>query len=496
MTRYPFLWIAGGLIVGLLLGEWGKWGLLGIAFLTALVLLAWKRGKIGRTGWALVLFALLGWLRTILEKLPDPQAIQLAIGRVGYVRGYLLEEPFQTRRAWRLLIEVQSWRLPGDSTWQPARGRLLLYTKSALSLLPGDQIEALGRLDSIRFGASYWHRKGIWASAFSSEIRWIGRERGYVGGYFLRLRARLIEALQASFPGAGPAQTVLEALLLGYTRGLDPETRAVFQLTGTAHILAVSGLHVGLVLTFSLWLLVRLLPPGKDRHPLTTALLLAMMWFYGLLTGGSPPAMRAVIMGSLALIARSAYLRYDALNALGAAAFLQLLVDPLLLSDAGFGLSYLAVLGILAWYGPLQTFLASLAKIPYVGSSVKDLVAISLAAQAGTFGLSWALFGQFPLYFLLSNLVAVPLSSFLTQLGLIWLIGLSIPFVGEVGSWVVWFLSKALLFVLGLIQALPGGSLSLVPIGIGPGLLLSALLIGGGFAYQSWRHLRQQNVVV
>ncbi len=496
MARHPFLWIAGGVISGLLLGELGYWGLLGVALIATAVLISWMHQKVGRTGWALTLFALLGWLRNWVEHRPNPQDIRLAIGRVGYVRGYLVEEPFRTRRAWRLLLRVQSWRLAGDSVWQSAAGHLLLYTKDSSNLAVGAQLEALVRLDSIRFGTQYWSRQGIGTSAYSPDVRRLGWEPSYVAGYFLRVRARLIDRLRATFPDTGATRALLEALLLGYTRGLDPETRATFQLTGAAHILAVSGLHVGLVLTFSLWILGRVLPPGRDRHPLITGLMLALVWFYGLLTGASPSAMRAVIMGSLALIARSAYLRYDALNALGVASFLQLLLEPSLLKHAGFGLSYLAVLGILAWYSPLRRFLQALDKVPRLGVYLRDLLSISLAAQAGTLGLSWALFGQFPVYFLLANLVAVPLSSLLAQLGLVWLAVIPIPLLGKGGAWVIWLLSKALLLILGFIQQLPGGVLSLAPITLWQGLAVSGFLVGSGFAYQTWRQVERRDLIV
>ncbi len=138
--------------------------------------------------------------------------------------------------------------------------------------------------------------------------------------------------------------------------------------------------------------------------------------------------MRAVLMGSTALLARMLYRPYAALNALGFAAFVQLLFSSKVIYNLGFQLSYAAVAGILAWYGPFRQLLNSLERLPYAGGYLRDLLAVSLAAQLGTLGLSWAYFGQFPLYFLVANLVAIPLSTLLSYTGFLWLLTLKVPF--------------------------------------------------------------------
>jgi competence protein ComEC len=351
-------------------------------------------------------------------------------------------------------------------------------------------------LDSVKFGQAYWHAQEIYVSAFSNEWKTLDIERTYLMGYFYRWRHHLIQAMRQRFPDQSAPRALVEALLLGYKRGLDPETRTAFQLSGTAHILAVSGLHVGLVLTFTLFLLGRLLPPGSDRHPAVTFPLIALLFFYGFLTAASPSAMRAVLMGSTALLARMLYRPYAALNALGFAAFVQLLFSSKVIYNLGFQLSYAAVAGILAWYGPFRQLLNSLERLPYAGGYVRDLLAVSIAAQLGTLGLSWAYFGQFPLYFLVANLVAIPLGTLLSYTGFLWLITLKVPFLSTTLGWSTLLLSKSLIFTVSLITTLPGKALSLPAIPATAGVVLSLAAILGGFLYQTLRPKKKVELIL
>jgi ComEC/Rec2-related protein len=497
-SPYPFLWIGAGSAVGILLAQWDIAGLI-----TALVIavgagLLWWRGWADRGIWGLGLFALIGWLRTWWDSQPPPNALPHLIGKIGYLHAHVLEEPLPTRKAIRLLLQATAFQYPRDSLTYPITGRLLLYTHdaSALALLPGQQLLVLARMDSVKFGQAYWHAQEIYVSAFSNEWKALDIERTYLMGYFYRWRHHLIQAMRQRFPDQSAARALVEALLLGYKRGLDPETRTAFQLSGTAHILAVSGLHVGLVLTFTLFLLGRFLPPGSDRHPAVTFPLIALLFFYGFLTAASPSAMRAVLMGSTALLARMLYRPYAALNALGFAAFVQLLFSSKVIYNLGFQLSYAAVAGILAWYGPFRQLLNSLERLPYAGGYLRDLLAVSIAAQLGTLGLSWAYFGQFPLYFLVANLVAIPLGTLLSYTGFLWLLTLKVPFLSTTLGWSTLLLSKSLIFAVSLITTLPGKALSLPAIPATAGVVLSLAAILGGFLYQTLRPKKKVELIL
>jgi len=340
-------------------------------------------------------------------------------------------------------------------------------------------VRATLRLDTIQYGVAYWARQGVHLSGFTSRLEVGALEPAYVWGYFLRLRQALLQSLRRTAPRQDYVESVLEALLLGYKRGVDPETRAAFQLSGAAHILAVSGMHVGLVLT--LWLfLLRHLPAGWAFHPVSQVALLLLVLLYGLLTGASPSAMRAVIMGGVALLARMLYKPYLALNALGFAAFIQLSLDPALLHNVGFQLSYAAVGGILAFYGPLRDLFRGKIFTTSWGAYLRDLIALSLSAQAGTLLLSWAYFGRLPLYFLLTNLLAVPLATAATFAAVGWLMLSPWPVVGALAAWPAYGLTWLMVQAVKAVSRLPGSALELPPLPLPWAIGLTLLLLGGG----------------
>ncbi|GIV24031.1 MAG: ComEC family competence protein [Bacteroidia bacterium] len=495
--RYPLLWAAAGLAVGIWLEA--TLGIGGVAGLVALVPIAWwidKRIGYARLAWTLPLMGSLGYLRSYTASLEPGSPIKHLRGHLVRLTGYTTEAPFRSRKTYRLVVEAESAYAFFYQQAFPVTGTLLLYVRdSTVATLPiGTRIRAIVRLDSVRYNASYWQRQGITVSAFADSVASAGIAWGYGAGYIKRLRQRLIQAIEAHFPGEGSPLALIEALLLGYTRGLDPETRAAFQLSGTAHILAVSGMHVSLVLM--LWLfLLRQLPPRWSFHPISQSVLIGLIVFYGFLTGAAPSAMRAVLMGSVAILARMFHKPYFPLNALGFAAFVQLSVDPQVLFNLGFLLSYAAVGGIMAYFGLFRALLSGhqprrkkeKAWVAYL----KDLIAISLAAQIGTLFLSWSYFGKFPAYFLLANLVAVPLSTALTFAAVGWVALLWVPVLREGIGWAVYGLAYALITSVKGLSLLPGASLSLPPLSPWAGVPLTLAALGMG-AYLHHRYKKAQ----
>jgi len=497
-SPHPSLWIGVGSVMGLLFAERGLWGLVIASGVALSAFGVWWKGWSDRGIWALGVFAVLGWLRGWWDNQPHPDALHHFIGKAGYLYGYLLEEPVRTAKAVRLLLRGSRFHFSQDTAFYPIHGKLLLYTRdtSALHLPPGQRLLVVARLDSVRFGQTYWHAQGVYVSTFSDSWKPLELEKSYLMGYFYRWRLWLIRAIREYFPGSDPSRTLIEALLLGYKRGLDPEVRSAFQLSGVSHILAVSGLHVGLVLTFALFLVGRLLPAGADRKPYVIIPLIGMLFFYGFLTAASPSAVRAVLMGSVALVARMLYRPYAALNAMGLACFLQLLADSKVLYNLGFQLSYAAVAGILAWYSPFRQFLSGFDRLPRLGTYIKDLIAISLAAQLGTLGISWAYFGQFPVYFLLANLVTIPVATALSYVGVLWLLVYGVPFLGVGLGWGAAILAEGLLKVVSFVSALPGKAIALPPISPAIGLFFSLAAILAGFAYQALYPRRKAELIV
>jgi len=196
------------------------------------------------------------------------------------------------------------------------------------------------------------------------------------------------------------------ALLLGERADVDKAVLKSYSDTGTIHIISVSGLHVGIIFLVlqHLFKLVRVL----KNELLKCALMILCIWFYAMLTGLPASVIRSACMISFYCIGKAINHQSNTINHVAASALFLLSIDTLYLFDVGFQLSYLAVLGILYlqkwisnWYQPKNKVMT------YIWSTTS----VSLAAQLFTLPLCWYYFHQFPNYFIIANLIAIPLSS-------------------------------------------------------------------------------------
>jgi competence protein ComEC len=210
---------------------------------------------------------------------------------------------------------------------------------------------------------------------------------------------------------------LLAALLLGNKSQLDPETKQQFATAGIMHLLAVSGLHLGIVLLFTRKLL-GFLNRFKYGNKLIFLLTLVSIWTFALLTGASVSVLRAATMFSCILFGNTLLARGHSMNSLFVSLWILLLIDPFFAFQLGFQLSYIAVFFIL-WLMPVWN-----ARAPKIKGVKKlwQLCGVSLVAQGGTAPLSLYYFHQFPLYFLLSNLIVLPFVGLLLVYGIISLI--------------------------------------------------------------------------
>lgn len=201
--------------------------------------------------------------------------------------------------------------------------------------------------------------------------------------------------------------SVAEALLIGYRDDLDRDLVQAYSNTGVVHVIAISGLHLGLIY----WLLLFLLKPLDKRKelkwmkPLIAVLLL---WIFSLLTGAGASVVRAAFMFTIIALGGIIGRRANIYNSMGASALIMLLWNPFLLWDVGFQLSYAAVLSIVLFMKPIYHWMNIHNKLLDKGW---QLCAVTLSAQILTLPLCMYHFHQAPNLFLITNIVAVPLSS-------------------------------------------------------------------------------------
>lgn len=262
----------------------------------------------------------------------------------------------------------------------------------------------------------------------------------------------------------GNELAIASALVLGDKSLLSQDLRQSFGAAGAMHVLAVSGLHVGIILELLLFLFGRVPKIFTKKRALILALL--VLWTYAMIIGFPPSVVRATLMFTLLSIGRLSSQQSDSLNILFFSAFAMLVFEPLLIFDIGFQLSYLAMLGILTIQKPLASLI-------YIQNKwlrkIWDGTTVGVAAQIFTFPLTLYYFHQFPNYFLLTNIGMMIFAGIVLSLGIILL---SINWIGLAGKIIAigfGFSIAGMLFFVQWIERLPGA--------LADGFVLSPLVV-------------------
>jgi len=383
-----------------------------------------------------------------------PDHLRQLRGPVAYYRAVVDEAPVVRPRTYATTLRVQAVQVAGR--WQAATGGVRVSvprheTSAAVPvprygevwLVQGAPAPAKGPANPGEFD----YRRYLQYHQVD-YAQYVHQGQYQVLGYAPRnwavaLSQRAASQLDGVFRRyvASPREYALgTALVLGFKDDIDKGTRQAYADTGTTHIMAVSGLQVGLLYAALQWLLARLPLGGRPgrRRLLAAALGLALVWSYALLTGLSASVLRAAVMFTLVILGQAFERQSSIVNTLCAAAFLLLLYDPYLLCDVGFQLSFGAVLSIVYVQPRLARMLdarsfflekrrgwqpgwvqKSWGALAWLADATWQLTVLSVAAQLVTFPLGLYYFHQFPLSFLLSNLIAVPISSVAVYVGVV-----------------------------------------------------------------------------
>ena len=246
------------------------------------------------------------------------------------------------------------------------------------------------------------------------ELLPLSNSKTTIYGYADQLRSLInIKLIAAGFKD--DALSIINALLLGQRQNIDKTIYNNYVNSGTIHILAVSGLHVGIIL----WILNFLFKPllyFKYGNYLRPIILVSILWTFAIIAGLSPSVTRAVAMFSIISIAMHLKRPTNIYNTLVISAFVILLFKPTFLFEVGFQMSYLAVLGIVS----VQPILYKLWKPKYlVTDKLWQIFTVTLAAQAGVVPISLFYFHQFPGLFFISNIVVIPFLGLILGFGLL-----------------------------------------------------------------------------
>ena len=412
------------------------------------------------------------------------------IGTKGFYMVELTEAPIEKSKTMRCKVQVLQYL---DSTrWTTTYGNAIMYLQKdqqTPKLLFGDRLMvrvAFNRPDSVvnpdGFDyRTYLKRQGIGATAYVSSSEW--RHAGFNDEFSIRrlaskYRNRMLNVYR-KYGISGDEFAVLAALTLGYSDELQPDLRASYSATGAMHILSVSGLHVGIIYVVIAFLL-RFLNTSRRKKILKGIIVVLFLWMYVFITGMSPSVIRSALMFSMVAVADCFDRKSQIYNTIFMSALFMLIYNPDYIFDIGFQLSYGAVLSIV-FFQPLLSKIYTPVNKP--AKWLWDLTVVSVAAQIGVFPVIFYYFHQSPTYFLITNLLAIPLSSIIIYMAIL---VLTVSFMPAVCSplafllkWMVWLLNYLMVFI----QHLPG---SVYYVSVNPWqmvLLFAAIFFFAAFYY-------------
>lgn len=410
------------------------WGV-SFAFLSC-IFFVWKGQKLSLL--PLALFFLLGYWSLqgwIAPNLPAHHVSRFIDDHPWHIIGRLDDRPQCMSDRTRFTLRAES--LTRKQVCHPVTGAIRVTVFGEVDHLHlGDRIACLAKLKEIRNfnnpGGFDYQRymafRGIRASAYISKKEFLVRLHAARAGRLHEGLQRAREAVSRLIERVPPqdARGPLKALIIGDRSDISPETREVFNRAGISHLLAISGLHIGMVATLAFFAFRYLL--ARSRRILLAAWATrgaALMsglpvLFYGLLAGMSPPTQRAVIMVMAFLIAVLLEREHDTINTLALAALVILIINPTALFEISFQLSFAAVFVILYMLKKLP-FVLKLRSGPLtVLKRLALFLVVSAAAILGTLPITLYYFNQTSLIGLFSNCLLVPLVGFLVvPLGLL-----------------------------------------------------------------------------
>jgi competence protein ComEC len=365
--------------------------------------------------------------------------------------------------------------------WQKMECKVMLSFRSdsiSKSLCYGDVILISGIAQAVKEPANpfmfdykkYLRSQGIIYRIFLENGSW--QKSGRRDFNPVRLAAetckrKFLDVLR-KFKVEGREFALVTALLIGEKDYLENETIREFSYAGAIHVLSVSGLHVGIMYVMVDRLLF-FMKRGRKSRKLQYLIIIASIWAYALVAGLPSSVVRASLMFSLVAAGNLLKRNAESFSVVASAAFLQLWITPFDLAQIGFQLSYLAVLGIFAFYKPINELISSDNRIVNWTWSV---IAVSLAAQLATSPLACYYFHMFPVYFLVTNLVVVPLAGFITYFAVVLLVAGAAGIYFEFLAWPLKVSAGLMEDAVTVIQSWPGAVAERILLNEGQVLLL------------------------
>lgn len=472
--RIPFIRISSlfipGVIVGYYLVPEAKVLATSLIILFSLNILLWSNSNFSLIRLQNILLSisifLLGAFYTSNHVYKEKPEFQ----RKDYFLAQVYQKPAEKARTYQTILTIQNKEMAYPE-------KIVAYfAKSRFdsTITTGDQLIILGKLQPIKNQGnpyefdyqSMMRRRNIWYSVYLTEATYLKTGNRIVNweNWAEKLRDALVEKLARVLPDK-EERSVVSALTLGYRTELDQETLDYFASTGAMHVLSVSGLHVALLFMI-LGFLLGVLKRNKIGRILFPTVMILFLWIYAFISGFSPPVQRATIMFTFVILGNELRRPVNIYNSLTASALLLILLDPNVIFDVGFQLSYLAIFGIVL----VQPALFNLIKLKNkLLNGLWALFTVSIAAQLVTFPLGVFYFNQFPNFFWLSNFVVVPVTTLIMWATIAFFILSTIPVLA---GWVGFVIQKLTWFMLASLKLLDAH-----PLAVTHGLVFSVVQV-------------------
>jgi len=427
-----------------------------------------RQGRRGGSGtWLFSIFVFLMFFMTgsgtgILSRPADPG---LPVGEPVLIRGEVRGSPYQVQ--YNILFDLELHQLCSSDTILSTRTVVRIYLPApADSVWPvqGEEWQFSGELAPVSTSGNpgstdfitLMARKDCWYYFYGSagavslfSNRMIPSRRRRFTPELLR------QKVSEHWHGGEEEIALLKAVCLGDRSSLTGDMRQDYRVAGGMHLLAVSGLHVGLiwwVLQYMTGWMKKIFRSEKQR----IAVEIGLLWFYAFLTGFSPSVCRSVTMFTFFSINRMMGQRIHTVNGILVSSFLLVVIDPLKLLDIGFQLSYTAIFGIVTLYPVMQRVVPVSNRLL---RRLRDATSVSLAAQLSTAPLVVFYFHQLPLYSIMTSLLAVPLLSILIAVFVCSVPFISLGLMGEFFNFVLVKLALLLNSSMEHLSSLPGALL-------------------------------------
>ncbi|MCY4438257.1 MAG: ComEC/Rec2 family competence protein [Chloroflexi bacterium] len=410
-------------------------------------------------GALLLLAGVLGMVRThTTETASAAKPLNPYLAQSVTLRGWVASEPVRSERSTRVRFNAESRWV--DDTWQPISGQVWVTLPPRLSAQYGMEWELSGRLEALESLNSpsyqrYLERRGAQALLAFPQVEFLSGERGQpILRALYGVKERLLGVMEEILPR--PHAPLRQGILLGARAGIPATLRQAFDLSGTTHLIAISG--------FNMTIVAIMLESVTRRFFGRRSLWISMagVAFYTILVGANPAVVRAAVMAILLLFAATLGRDRDPWSALALAAVAMTAWEPTILWDVGFQLSVAATAGLLVLSNPLHDRLRWL---PY---PLPAIVAPTLAAQLFVLPLLIFVFGRVSPFFLISNVLALPLIPWIMLSGAVaTAAGLIHTATGQVLAWSAYLPMEAFIRIATEVSRWPSFTVS-------PGALLPA----------------------